>query len=113
SVRCTSHFVPRFSHLALRTSYFVPRTSHLVLRTRRNAAAHPPSLLPAMDEISEQVTNDQELLDPGTLSESVPDFLRAAAEQLGVIETELVLDGRLVIGEIRYTGVTRSLVVLL
>ncbi|TMG00462.1 MAG: hypothetical protein E6I03_11525 [Chloroflexi bacterium] len=66
-----------------------------------------------MDEISEQVTNDQELLDLGTLSESVPDFLRAPAEQLGVIETELVLDGRLVIGEIRYTGVTRRLVDIL
>jgi len=66
-----------------------------------------------MEDISEEATEQQELLDPGTLPESVPDFLRAPAEQLGVINTELVLDGRLVIGEIRYTGVTRRLVDIL
>jgi len=67
-----------------------------------------------MDEISEEVaTEQQELLDPGALPESVPDFLRAPSEHFGVIETELILDGRLVTGEIRYTGVTRRLVDIL
>jgi hypothetical protein len=67
-----------------------------------------------MDEISEQLAGEeQELLDTGTLPESAPDFLRAPSEQFGVIETELVLDGRLVTGEIRYTGVIRRLVDIL
>ena len=67
-----------------------------------------------MEEVSEEaISEQQEPLDPGTLPESVPDFLRAPTEQLGVIDTELVLDTRLVTGEIRYTGVTRRLVDIL
>src|SRR5436309_11902768 len=67
-----------------------------------------------MEEVSEEaISEQQELLDPGTLPASVPDFLRAPTEQLGVIDTELVLDTRLVTGEIRYTGVTRRLVDIL
>jgi hypothetical protein len=64
-----------------------------------------------MDEISdEQTCEQQEFLEPGTLPETVPDFLRAPSQQIGTINAELVLDGRLVTGEIQYTGVTRRLV---
>lgn len=60
-------------------------------------------------------SEQQELSDPAALPDSVPvpDFLRASPEDVAVINAELVLDGRLVAGEIRYTGVTRRLVDIL
>jgi len=54
-----------------------------------------------------------ELFDPAALPESIPDFLSASSDQLSVIDSELLLDGRWVTGEIRYFGVTRRLVDIL
>src|SRR5438093_4220571 len=54
-----------------------------------------------------------ELVDPAALPECIPDFLSASSEQLSLIESELLLDGRWVTGEIRYFGVTRRLVDIL
>ena len=54
-----------------------------------------------------------ELFDPAALPETIPDFLSASSDQLSVIDSELLLDGRWVTGEIRYFGVTRRLVDIL
>jgi hypothetical protein len=56
---------------------------------------------------------DQDSFDPASLPESVPDFLSASGDQPSVIDSELLLDGRWVTGEIRYFGVTRRLVDIL
>jgi hypothetical protein len=56
---------------------------------------------------------NDELFDQAPLPESVPDFLSASREQPAVIETELLLDGRQVTGEIRYAGVPRRLIDIL
>ncbi len=53
------------------------------------------------------------MLDQAPLPESVPDFLSASRDQHAVIDCELLLDGRWVTGEIRYSGVGRRLVDIL
>jgi hypothetical protein len=55
----------------------------------------------------------QELIDQAPPTESVPDFLRTSPDQLGVIEAELLLDGRQVAGEIWLARGARRLVDIL
>src|SRR6266508_2229060 len=59
------------------------------------------------------MNEEQELLDQGSMPESVPDFLHTSRDQLSVIVAELILDRRQVTGEIRLAGVTRRLVDIL
>ena len=54
-----------------------------------------------------------ELRDPASLPESVPDFLGANRDEPAVIRAELLLDGRQVSGEIRCGGVPRRLIDIL
>jgi hypothetical protein len=55
----------------------------------------------------------QELLEQAPPAEAIPDFLSASYTRPGVIETELLLDGRRVVGEIRLPGEARRLIDIL
>ena len=62
---------------------------------------------------TESVPDQQELFDEAPPTESVPNFLSASDDPPGVIEAEVILDGRQVTGEIRLTRGSRRLVDIL